>query len=110
MHAEQIRELALSLGEVEECSPFGPSAIVYKIAGKMFLLLSIDDLPLSINVKCHPDRSIELRAAHSWIIPGYHMNKKHWNTINLEPGADTALVRELIQHSYSLVAPKKKSE
>lgn len=108
MHAEQIRELALGLGAVEECTPFGPDNLVYKIAGKMFMLMSIDDMPISINLKCDPDRSVELRAAHSYIIPGNHMNKKHWNTITMEYDADERLVRELIHHSFSLVAPKKK--
>lgn len=107
MNAEQLRHIALGMDDVEECQPFGEAAIVYKVAAKIYMILGIDDVPVSITLKCNPARSLELRAAHQYIVPGYHMNKRHWNTIYMEPGADGGLIRELISHSYSLVAPKK---
>ena len=78
MHVEWVRDFCLSFEEVEECQPFGPENLVYKIKGKMFLLISLDEIPPRINVKTDPDRSIELRDAFpDNILPGFHMNKKH---------------------------------
>lgn len=87
----------------EETTPFGPDVLVYKVAGKMFALASPDDFPSSINLKCDPDRAELLRAEHPAIMPGYHMSKRHWNTVVLDGSVPSALVRELIDHSYDLV-------
>ena len=95
----------------EETTPFGPDALVYKVGGKMFALTSPDDFPASLNLKCDPERSLELRDAWEAITPGYHMNKKHWNTLLLDGSVPAGLVRELIDHSYDLVVaslPKKR--
>jgi predicted DNA-binding protein (MmcQ/YjbR family) len=103
----------LSLPAVEETTPFGPEAIVYKVGGKMFALAMADEVPTRVNLKCEPERALELRDQHEDITPGYHMNKKHWNTINLGGRVSNALVRELIEHSYGLVVaalPRKARE
>jgi len=100
----------LSLPRVEETTPFGPDVLVYKVGGKMFALATPEEFPHSVNLKCDPDRAIELRDRYEDIIPGYHMNKRHWNTVTLAGQAPTKLVRELIDHSYALVVaslPKK---
>lgn len=93
----------LSKPGTEETTPFGPDILVYKVGGKMFALTAPDDFPASINLKCDPDRSIELRDTWKAITPGYHMNKKHWNTLVLDGSVPTSLIRELIDHSYELV-------
>lgn len=104
-------EHCLSKPCVEETTPFGPDVLVYKVAGKVFALTNPDSFPPRMNLKCDPERSVELRAEYEAIIPGYHMNKKHWNTITLDDSVPSALVRELIDHSYELVVaslPKSK--
>ena len=103
----------LSLPGVEETTPFGPDVIVYKVAGKMFALATPDEVPHQVNLKCDPERALELRDRYEDVMPGYHMNKKHWNTVNLGWRLPNALLRELIQHSYDLVVaslPKKTRE
>jgi predicted DNA-binding protein (MmcQ/YjbR family) len=100
----------LSLTGVEETTPFGPEVIVYKVGGKMFALAIPDELPHRVNLKCDPERALELRDRYEDILPGYHMNKRHWNTLILGQRLPAKLVRELIEHSYQLVVaslPKK---
>lgn len=108
MHIDEIQEYCLSFPEVEECTPFGPVNLVYKVNGKIFAILSLDQEHPSINVKCNPDKAIELREEHEFILPGFHMNKKHWNTIVVFPHVSKELVQSCIDHSYSLVAKVKK--
>ena len=103
----------LSLPAVEETTPFGPEVLVYKIGGKMFALTTPEEFPPTVNLKCDPERALELRDRHEEITPGYHMNKKHWNTLRLNGRLSPKQVRELIDHSYSLVKeslPKKLKE
>jgi len=92
-------------GTTEE-TPFGPQALVYKVAGKMFALLMTDRSPLGINLKCDPQQALIIRDTFSAVTPGYHMNKKHWNTIDLEAGLDMELVQSWIDDSYDLVKNK----
>ncbi len=92
-------------GAVEE-TPFGPEALVYKVGGKMFGLLAEDRAngEMRANLKCDPERAAELRRGHpKRILPGYHMHKRHWNTLVLDGGLPATLVRELVDHSYALV-------
>jgi predicted DNA-binding protein (MmcQ/YjbR family) len=104
MHVEWVREICLSFDQIEECQPFGPEYLVYKVKGKMFLLLSLEEQPSRINVKTDPDLSVELRETYpDNILPGYHMNKKHWNTLVLNTRLKPSLVQELIKASYNLV-------
>jgi predicted DNA-binding protein (MmcQ/YjbR family) len=110
MELTDFCERCLALPGAEETTPFGPEVLVYKVAGKMFALAIPDEVPPRVNLKCDPERALELRDQHENIIPGYHMNKKHWNTLILDKQLPTALVRELIIHSYDLVVgslPKK---
>ena len=103
----------LRLPGAEETTPFGPEALVYKIGGKMFAVTSPDDFPARINLKCDPERAIELRDKYASIQPGWHMNKKHWNTVTLNRTLPPKLIRELIEHSYQLVVaalPKQARE
>lgn len=103
MHVEEIRDFVLSFKDVEECFPFGEETLVFKTRGKIFLLLSLSTFPPQFNVKCDPARAIELREKFPAVIPGYHMNKKHWNTIVLDGTINDDFLKEFITHSYSLV-------
>lgn len=108
MDIEETREYCLGKPGVLECLPFDETTLVFKVGNKMFALLNLDGRN-SINLKCNPERAIELREEHSGIIPGYHMNKQHWNTIFLD-SLSSNLIKELINHSYELVVnslPKK---
>ncbi len=87
--------------------PFGPEASVFKVNGKMFALTPATERPATINLKCDPIRSIRLRQDYPEITPGYHMNKQHWNTLDLTGKLPPELVRDLIDHSYELVKGKK---
>lgn len=100
---ESIRQYCLQKPAAEECMPFGDDTLVFKVAGKMFLLISLDEVPVSFNAKCEPNKSIHLREEYPQIRPGYHMNKQHWNTVRADFGLSPALIRELIDLSYALV-------
>jgi predicted DNA-binding protein (MmcQ/YjbR family) len=104
MYLDELVEFCLSLPEVEETQPFGPENIVYKVKGKMFLLVGINDSPIRFNVKCDPLLALQLREEYpEAVLPGYHMNKKHWNTIVVGPELSRQKLCEFILHSYSLV-------
>ena len=107
MNIEEIREYVLQMENVTEGFPFGENTLVFKVTDKMFLLISMDEVPLKMNVKCDPEKAIQLREEYPDIIlPGYHMNKKHWNTV-LVKGIKNALLIEMISDSYRLVSKKK---
>ncbi len=110
MDIEQLRLYCLSFAEVSEEMPFGPQTLVFKTSGKIFLLVGLDQIEhLSFNVKCDPERAIELRSTFPQsAFPGYHMNKKHWNTLFAHREISDAVLYELIDHSYHLVAKKTK--
>ena len=108
MDLEQLREYTLSKPDVEETFPFGPDTLVYKINGKIFLLTGFENIPLQFNVKCDPDLALELREQYAAVIPGWHMNKKHWNTVIIDGSISNKRLQELIDHSYQLVAKVKK--
>ncbi|MFY7825563.1 MAG: MmcQ/YjbR family DNA-binding protein [Flectobacillus sp.] len=102
MDIEYFREYCLAKKGVTEELPFGPDTLVYKVMGKVFALTGLDNEVFSVNLKCEPEKAIALREEYSFIIPGYHMNKKHWNTVNFER-TPTKLASELIDHSYEIV-------
>ena len=102
MNIEEIREFCITKKGAEETFPFDNDTLVFKVGGKMFALASLIT-GKTINLKCAPERSIELREKFESIIPGYHMNKKHWNTVDFTSNLNPKLVFELIDHSYSLV-------
>lgn len=104
MNAEVIREYALQKLNVTEGFPFGEDTLVFKVKNKIFLIIALDDEPLRFNVKCNPDKAIELREEYpETILPGYHMNKKHWNTIVVNGKLSSNFIREMIDQSYILV-------
>jgi len=109
MNIDLIRQHCLKKKGVTESFPFDDETLVFKVMGKMFALTSLTP-PLSINLKCDPERGVELREEYAEIKPGYHMNKTHWNTVDLNGTLRTNFVKELIDHSYELVVnslPKK---
>jgi predicted DNA-binding protein (MmcQ/YjbR family) len=109
MNIEQLQEYCLQKPDVEETLPFGPDTLVYKVNGKVFLLTGLESHPLQFNVKCDPDRAIELREEYPEnVLPGYHMNKKHWNTIIADGTIPLKKIKQFIDHSYDLVKDKKK--
>ena len=104
MTVDDIRNFCLKKkGRITEGFPFGEDALVFKVNGKMFLLLMIDERPLSMNLKCDPELAIELRERYESVRPGYHMNKKHWNTVTLDGRLPPTEIRRMIDHSYELV-------
>lgn len=110
MTLETLREYCLSKPGVEESLPFGPDTLVFKVNGKIFLITGFDNTPLQFNVKCDPDKAIELREQYNCALAGYHMNKKHWNTILVDGSASEASLKEWIDHSYDLIKPKQKKK
>jgi predicted DNA-binding protein (MmcQ/YjbR family) len=89
-------------GAVEDY-PFGDGVAVFKVAGRMFALVSLEGDPGSVNLKCDPGLALELRARYSAVRPGYHQNKRHWNTVDLDRSIDDNELQEMIDHSYGLV-------
>ncbi len=105
MNVETIREYVLQKENVTEGFPFDEETLVIKVKNKMFLLLSLDETPLRFNVKCQPDKAIELREQYpNTVLPGYHMSKKHWNTIVLNGQLSSKIILQIIDDSYALVA------
>ena len=103
MDSVDFREYCLSKPNVTEGTPFGETVLVFKVGGKMFALMSVDEVPATANLKCDPDLALELRDRYEQVRPGYHMNKKHWNTVEIESGIPEAELRRMIDHSYDLV-------
>ncbi|MDT0612465.1 MmcQ/YjbR family DNA-binding protein [Streptomyces lancefieldiae] len=104
MSPEELRGFCLSFNAAVEDFPFNPETSVFKVLGKMFALSPLGGHPLTVNLKCDPDDAIRLRADHpGLIVPGWHMNKRHWNTVTVDGGLPDRLVRELVEDSYDLV-------
>ena len=113
MNLEELREYCLSLPHVTEDMPFDEDILVFRICNRIFVLTSLESLPLRVSLKCNPERAIALREQYpDKIVAGYHLNKKHWNTVLLE-SLPLTLIKEMIQHSYDQVlakVPKKEKE
>jgi len=110
MNIESIREYCLSKPEVTESFPFGKDTLVFKVLDKMFVLMNLDG-ELSVNLKCDPEKAIELREEYSSVLPGYHMNKRYWNTVMVDESISDKLLKTWIDHSYVEVVkslPKSK--
>ncbi|TGA92734.1 MmcQ/YjbR family DNA-binding protein [Streptomyces sp. MZ04] len=103
MTPQELRTFCLSFNAAVEEFPFNPDTSVFKVLGKMFALCHLDAQPLKVNLKCEPDMAVQLRAAHPEIVPGWHMNKRHWNTVTVDGELPDTQVRELIEDSYDLV-------
>lgn len=103
MNIEEIRDYCLAKPAVTEGFPFNESTLVFKVMNKMFALTGLDGDPPYVNLKCDPDRAIELRQRYGSVLPGYHMNKQQWNSVYFSGSIPAELVMELIDHSYDLV-------
>jgi predicted DNA-binding protein (MmcQ/YjbR family) len=110
MDIETLRAYVLQKPNVTEGFPFGNDTLVFKVNGKVFLLASLDAPQLQFNVKCDPDHAIELREQYDCIQPGYHMNKKHWNTVIVDGTIKNNQLLKLVDDSYNLVCKKKASK
>lgn len=105
MNIEELRDYCLNKPFTTESFPFDESTLVFKVKNKMFALSNLDG-PLSINLKCDPEKAIQLRERHDSVLPGFHMNKRLWNTIIIDGRVDDLLIKEWIDHSYQLVVEK----
>ncbi|CAL9530217.1 putative protein YjbR [Streptomyces sp. enrichment culture] len=104
MTPRELRAFCLSFEAAVEDFPFGPEFSVFRVLGKMFALTDLDARPLTVNLKCDPDEAVRLRREHAGlIVPGWHMNKRHWNTVTVDGPLPDRLVRELVEDSYDLV-------
>jgi predicted DNA-binding protein (MmcQ/YjbR family) len=103
MDADELRDWCLRHAGATEEFPFGPENSVFKVAGKMFALSALDRAPLQVSVKCEPELAAQLRITYPAIRPGYHLNKRHWNTITLDGSLTDQLLHDLIEDSYDLV-------
>lgn len=103
MNIEEFREYCLSKKHVTECFPFDEVTLVFKVGEKMFALTGLEHQPATVNLKCNPERAIQLREEFENITAGYHMSKKHWNTVIIEGNISNSIIIDLIDHSYDLV-------
>jgi len=113
VEAAELRRWCLAQSGAVEDFPFGPEHSVFKVGGKMFALSTLERTPLAVSAKCEPELALQLRDTYTAIRPGYHLNKRHWNTITLDGSLSDQLVRELIADSYDLVVsalPKRTRE
>jgi predicted DNA-binding protein (MmcQ/YjbR family) len=103
MNVEELREYCLSLKGTTECFPFDDLTLVLKVQGKMFALIPLSTTETSISLKCDPELAITLREEYEAVVPAYHFNKKHWNTVYIDNHLTRKLICEWIEHSYNLV-------
>lgn len=113
MNIEELRNYCLSKPGVEETFPFDEHTMVFKVMDKMYALSGLNDVDVRVNLKCDPELAISLREKFDCVIPGYHMNKKHWNTVIVDGSVPVSTIKEWIDHSYDLIVgslTKKKKE
>lgn len=106
MGPSQLRELCLAFPGSAETFPFGPATSVFKVAGKMFALSPLEQTPLRISLKCEPLLAEQLREAHPAVLPGYHLNKRHWNTVVIDGSLPERIISDMLEDSYDLVVSK----
>ncbi len=106
MDAGLLREHCLSFPGAEETFPFGPENSVFKVGGKVFALSRLSRRPLRVSLKCEPPLAERLREAHAAVIPGYHLNKRHWNTVIIDGSLPDQLINDMVEDSYDLVVSK----
>jgi predicted DNA-binding protein (MmcQ/YjbR family) len=112
MDIESYRNYCISKPHVTEDFPFGENVLVFRVGGKIFTLFDVNDFS-SVNLKCDPEQAVDWREQYSAVLPGYHMNKKHWNTVLIDGSLNDRKLKEMIDHSYDLVKkslPKKLRE
>jgi predicted DNA-binding protein (MmcQ/YjbR family) len=115
MNAETLRQYCLKKEQASEDFPFDDETIVFRVGGKIFALMGIYDRPLTVNLKCNPELAIELRERHEEVRPGWHMNKKHWNTVTLSGTLSSKEIFSMVDHSFELVkkginTPRRKKQ
>jgi predicted DNA-binding protein (MmcQ/YjbR family) len=103
VRADELRDLCLSFHGSEETFPFGPENSVFKVAGKVFALSRLLGDPLRVSLKCEPALAEQLREAHPAITPGYHLNKRHWNTVTLDGSLPASMIHDMVEDSYDLI-------
>lgn len=103
MNVEELRLYCLSKVSVTECTPFDDVTLVFKVAGKMFALIPLDEIELSVALKCDPELAVQLREQYPAVQPGWHMNKTHWNTVKVDGSLSNRQITEMVDHSYDLV-------
>jgi predicted DNA-binding protein (MmcQ/YjbR family) len=103
MNREALLQLCAGLPAAEEDYPFGDGVAVFKVGGKMFALVQLEGEPATVNLKCDPDLAVELRERHAAVSPGYHQNKRHWNTVTLDGSIESDEVAGMVEDSYELV-------
>src|SRR3954449_688814 len=106
MSPAELRDYCLSFTGAEETFPFGLETSVFKVAGKMFSLSQLGAASLRVSLKCEPELAEALRGAHAAVIPGYHLNKRHWNTVVIDGSLSDEAIRDMIEDSYDLVVSK----
>ena len=106
MNSAELRDYCLSLPGSDELFPFGPEISVFKVAGKIFALCRFSDNPLRISLKCDPALAEQLRKTHPAVIPGYHLNKRHWNTVIIDGSLPDQMILDLVEDSYDLIVSK----
>ena len=106
MDIVELRDYCISKPDVTESFPFDEDTLVFKVNGKIFALTNLTG-DLTINLKCNPEKAVELREMYPAVEPGYHMNKQHWNTVRIDGSIPASLIKEWIDHSYSLVNKRK---
>ncbi len=106
MDIERLRDFCLSLPLATECFPFDETTLVFKVEGRIFLFTSLETADLRFNVKCNPDYALELRDAYAEVTPGFHCNKKYWNTVHVTPRLPDDVVCSWVLHSYNEVVNK----
>ncbi len=103
MRSAELREHCLTFPGSAETFPFGPETFVFKVAGKMFAVSRLGQAPLQVSVKCEPLLAEQLRSAHTAVLPGYHLNKRHWNTVIIDGSIPDRMIRDMVEDSYDLV-------
>lgn len=103
MNIEQFRDYCLEKPETTEATPFDENTLVFKVAGKIFAITDMAEVDFKVNLKSDPEKAIELREKYDEVQPGYHMNKKHWNTVSFDGSLSIKLLKEMINESYLLV-------
>jgi predicted DNA-binding protein (MmcQ/YjbR family) len=106
VNAHRLRARCVSLPGAQETFPFGPETSVFKVAGKMFALSRLDQDPLRVSLKCEPELAQRLRETHPAVLPGYHLNKRHWNTVVIDGSLPDQMIADMIEDSYDLVVSR----
>src|SRR3954471_23650427 len=109
MQGAELRRWCLAQAGAVEDFPFGPQTSVFKVGAKVFALSALERTPLEVSVKCEPELAVDLRESYEAIRPGYHLNKRHWNTVTLDGSLPDQLVRDFIEASYALVVSARRA-